>query len=619
VIGWDDVVWIMEMRRAQDAPLLQQMLEVQRRYNGDIAIPLPDMDTNPVLPALTPSLMAGTIDAYAIRAASVRPRVECPPIEPMKDRGTKSIEYARIRQKTIYATWHKNRLPLGLRRMYRHISGYATAVLVVVPDYMNGYPAIEVRNPLGAYPEPRAAEDMAPVANCGFVYERSAEHLRAKYPEARRENGGVIGQPGTDPELWDVIEWLDADQTIIGILGPRDMGSQSYQDSRKLGVAPSQMLRQWTNLSGRCPVVTMPRITLDRVASQVAHQLGNIDLQAKMLALAIVAEERAIFPDRFVIGKDGQAPRIISNGGQWQDGRTGATNLLEGVQVVNQLDSAPPPSTGQTMDRLERNYHVSVGDNPTFGGETYGSLRTGRGIDSMIGAQVDPRVQEMQEIVEYGMSHANELVLQTWKSCFGHKKHVLFSGWGGVTDTFELDPMRHIENTDNVVAYSVAGADVQSTTIILGQLLGTKTISQRTFRDRHPYVEDAEAEEMQLDVEDLKAAAFAAIQQQVASGQMPKMAITWLYEEMKTGKNIFEAQSAVDAKMQALQAQQAPPPEPPGPGEPAMAGAPGAMPGLEGGAQQQPPMSPDAAIGPAPGSVGVRQLVKALGEKPTPQ
>lgn len=617
MIGWDEVVAIVEMRRSADAPLLQRMLDVQRRYNGDIAIPLPDMDSSPVIPALTPALMAETIDSYALRAASVVPRVECPPVDPGKDKGIKSQEFATVRQKTLYATWHKNKLPLSLRRMYRHISGYATAVLVVVPDYQGGFPAMEVRSPLTAYPEGRAAEDMQPVSNCGFVYERSATFLRSRYPEARTENGGPISTPGHDPEMWDVVEWLDEDQTMIGILGPRDMGCVSYQDARKIGVAPSKMLRWWANIVGRCPVVTMPRITLDRVASQVAHQIGNIDLQAKMLALSIVAEERAIFPDRYVVGKDGMAPRIVSGNGNWADGRTGITNLLEGVNQVGQLDSAPPPSTGQTIDRLERNYRVSTGLNPTFGGETYGSLRTGRGIDSMLGAAVDPRVQEMQQMVEYGMSYANELVLDTWKACFGTKKHWLFSGWGGISDTFELDPVKHIENCDNIVSYAIAGADVQAVTIQLGQLLGTEAISMRSFRNRHPWIESAEVEEHQLDHEKLKTAAFQAIEQQVVSGALPHTALSLLDRSMRGGMSLFDALDAVDAKMREIQASQAPAPTPEGqpPGQPAMVGAPEAQPGMQGGMQMQPPdtdYGPGGGIAPSTGQVNLRTLLKTI-------
>jgi hypothetical protein len=278
------------------------------------------------------------------------------------------------------------------------------------------------------------------------------------------------------------------------------------------------------------------------------------------------------------------------------------------------LDSAPPTSTGRAIADLERNYRVSTGMNPTFGGETYGSLRTGRGIDSMLGAAVDPRVQEMQEMMEYGMSHANELVLETWKACFGDTKHTLFSGWGGVSNVFELEPTKHIETCDNVVSYAIAGADVQSVTIQLGQLLGTEAISMRTFRNRHPWVEDAEAEEMLLDSEKLKSAVFQSLLQRVMSGEAPMMLVRLIAKHQSKGMDIFEAMDKAEEEIQAKQAQAAPVAPPPGAVGPdglPLAVAPEGMPGLEGGMELQPP-GPAGAIGPAEGSQGLQALMTAM-------
>lgn len=619
---YDEVVRIMEVRRAANSRIVEMMLAVRTRYDGDLAIPLPDMDTAPIMPTLTPALVAQTIDHHAIRAASTPPGILVPPLDPMKDTGVRSKEYARIRQKALYATWFRNKFNLGIRRMYRHLTGYATAVAVVVPDYINEWPSIEVRDPLSAYPEPKAAEDLSPVANCGFIYERSAHHLRERYPKVRRENGGPIGEPGDDTELWNVVEWLDEECCIIGILGPRDNMSRSAQDTRQGHVAPFMELRRYPNPLGRCPVISMPRVTLDRIASQIQMQMGNIDLQAKMLALAIVAEERAVFPDRWVVGRPGEAPRIISNGGNWMDGRTGATNILDGVGAVGQLDSAPPDSTGRTIDRLERNFRVSVGDVPAFGGETYGALRTGRGIDSMLNASVDPMVQELQEIMQAGLGHLNELILDTWSGCFGHdlggvkRKFELFSGWGGVADIIEFEPVTHVESTANSVSYAIAGADVQAVTIQVGQMLGAEMISQDTARQMHPWISDAEHEEQQLNLERLSNAAWQAAGQRLVAGEIPLETVPMLEKHLKNGKSIAEAMAEVQKEMQELQATPAVEPPP----EAGMIAPPETMLGLEAGpagVAQPPPPDLAPQIGPSQGQQGLQQLFAALRAQPT--
>ena len=72
-----------------------------------------------------------------------------------------------------------------------------------------------------------------------------------------------------------------------------------------------------------------------------------------------------------------------------------------------------------------------------------------------------------------------------------------------------------------LVSHSIPGADVQATTIQLGQLLGMKGISLRTFRTKHPFIDDPEMEGRRVDEEQLEEAVLASIQQQALSGQLP--------------------------------------------------------------------------------------------------
>ena len=70
---FEEIVGIVRQRQDIQSPLLNKMIEVKERYNGEYVIPLPSMDEEPVLPPLTPSLISENIDAVAQRAASVTP------------------------------------------------------------------------------------------------------------------------------------------------------------------------------------------------------------------------------------------------------------------------------------------------------------------------------------------------------------------------------------------------------------------------------------------------------------------------------------------------------------------------------------------------------------------
>ena len=595
-----EIASIIRHRQDAQSPLLQRMLEVKDRYNGDYVIPIPSMDEEPVLPPLTPALISENIDAVAQRAASVVPFIGCPAIDPGKERGMRSREYADIRKRALAATWYKNKYKVKARRAYRHLAGYATACFVVYPDFEMGCPKIEVRDPLNVYPEPQAAENFDVPSNCGFIYGKSGEWLRQNYPSSRQENGGPVpsDEKGMQ-ELWDVVEWIDAEHIVIGILGPRytvrthdsSIHSSNFELSRHI------------NKAGMPCVITPGRVTLDRIASSVSNVVGIVDLMAKFMALELIAQEKAIFPDRYIIGRSGQVPMIV--GGEWKDGREGEVNVLLDAENIGELRSSPDQSTNIAIDRLERNARISTGTVPQIGGESYGALRTGRGIDALMGAAMDPRIQEMQEIMEAYLPHLNECVFATYQAHWGNKQFSMFTGYTGDFGQVDFTPNDHFETYDNVVSHSIPGADIQGTTIQLGQLLGMKGISLNTFRTRHPYIDDPEAEGRRVDEEQLEEAVMVAIQQQSASGQLPVVYVAKIEKFRKKGFDIFQSIQKADEEIREEQAALAPDPME------GQAMAPEMAPGLAGGPEMMGPQGgppPNAEFSPE----NAEQLVNAL-------
>jgi hypothetical protein len=552
---FDEIVGIVKHRQDAQSPLIQRMLDVRDRYNGDYVIPLPSMEGEPVLPPLTPALIAENIDAVAQRAASVMPFIGCPAIDPSKERGVRSREYADIRRRALAATWYQSKYKIKIRRAYRHLAGYATSCLVVSPDFDKGLPRIDVRDPLGVFPEPKAYEDYDPPLNCAFIHGKSGTWLRNHYPASRMENGGPV-QPDerSSQELWDVVEWVDAEHMVIGIMGPR------YNHHRQAHSTHSAQLElsRSANRAGIPCVITPGRVTLDKIASSISNVIGIVDLMSKMMALEIMATEKAIFPDRYIIGRSGQVPMIV--GGEWKDGREGQVNILLDAEQIGELRSSPDPTTNIAIDRLERNARISTGTVPQIGGETYGALRTGRGIDALMGAALDPRIQEMQEIMEAHLPHLNESIFATYQGYFGGKKFSMYTGYAGDFGQVVFTPNDHFETYDNVVSHSIPGADIQGTTIQLGQLLGMKGISLRTFRTKHPFIDDAEMEGRRVDEEQLEEAVMASIQQQALSGQLPVVYVAKIEKHRKKGLDIFRAIEKADEEIRQEQAAVAPPP-----------------------------------------------------------
>ena len=602
---FDEVVQIvLDMQRLQ-GPVVSKMKDILDRYDADWVLPMPSHENEPDMPPLTPMLIGEAVDQMAMRAASVRPFVTCAAIDATKATGKGSQAMATKRRRILAATYHHSQWPLGRRRFFRQMSAYYTGSLVVLPDFKTCLPRIEVRDPLGTFVEPQANEQLRPPGYVAYITRHSGSHLRRSFPEVQMEMGGPIPKV-EDAELWDVFEWIDEDQIMFGLLGPvRNIGTHVNQ---RVLTTPWKMLSQYENRLGMVPAVVPHNVSLGRIAGRIGSLLGNVDLQAKLTALDILAQEKAIFPDTYAIGRMNAQPSII--GGVWKDGREGDINMLMDVESVGVLRTTPDGRTTQLVDRLERNFRTSTGLVPQMGGETYGALRTGRGIDALAGMAVDPRIQEMHEIDEVYMPHLNKSIFETYKAFWPDRQYTLFSGWAGDVGEVEFVPRGTIETTENTVSYAVAGADVVQQTQILGSLLGTGAISRKTFRQKHPYIDDADHEADLVEAEQIEEALKNSILQQLQTGQLPLHVASMIHGYVVTGDSIFVAVEKAQRAMQEQQATQAPAP-PPG-----MQAPPEAMPGLAASTPQemaaQPYQAPEQQQISVPGDLTrMKELMRA--------
>jgi len=602
---WDQIREAVLLMQTDQGPLLSKMRDILVRYEGDWVLPMPDMDDEPDMPQLTPALVGEAVDQIAMRAASVRPRIICPPINPNKEVGVRSREYGKRRQHIIEATMERSRWNLGRRRYYRQLTAYHTSSIVVLPDMKAQMPRIEVRDPLGTFVEPQSNESLYDPNYVAFMNRFSGKHLRDRYPVVRSENGGPITAQHVT-ELWDCVEWYDREHVVWGLLGPVETwGTHINAQHLNMG-QPTMELTRLPNRTGVVPAVVPHNVSLGRIASRIGALLGNVDLQAKLTALGIIAMEKAIFPDVYAIGRQGMEPQIVN--GDWRDGRTGDINMLQDVESVGVLRTTPDPSSGMAVDRLERAFRGSTGLVPQFGGETYGALRTGRGIDALAGMAVDPRVQELHEITEAYLPTMNTAILATYKGFWGSKQYSMYSGQRNSRRIVEFVPNEHIETTESSVSYLIAGADAIQMTQILGSLYGAKAISRRSFRDGHPYIDDADLEDAQVREEELAEALMQALVQQVQSGQLPPIIVTKLHRHLQSGKSVFDAIEMIDAELRKIQS------TPPEGGVPEGAVAPPeSMPGLAGGpGAAQAPMPESPLVQVPEGAARMRQLLQTM-------
>jgi hypothetical protein len=604
-IPFDQIVTLMRQRRSQDSILIRQMIDIRDRYNGDVVIPSPDVNDAPTIDPPTPRLITQAIDGTAMTAASSRPVIECPIADLASDRSRKKSE---IRRRMLYGTWFESQLDIKMYRSYRHLAGYGTCSWVVMPDPDREVASIELRDPLTSYPELRAPDDVRDPLNVGYIYGRSADWIQRAYPEKAANFLANAAGRNWDT-LWDMVEWIDEDEIVVGVLGPR-MPAYSPQDSRPYGYGGFELAR-WKNRAGRVTAVCPRRVTLDRIMGQISAMIGTVDLFTRMSALQVLANEKYVFPDLVVMGRDPSVPPELV-GGSWRDGRTGEANLVNNAADVKYLETGASPAVEQSLQRLEESIREVGGANPMMAGQNAG-MRTGRGLATLGSFSVDPRSQEIQIIQSYALTEVNRIAIAVTKGYFGGKQFSMFTGLSGDSSQVDFVPNKDLDSDLNAVKYPIPGADVNQMSVAVSQLVGSKLVSRRTGMILHPLVEDPDEEQKLIAIQDMTDSISASAQQQMSTGAMPLVDAARTLELLEQGKSWAQALTTAHNEAQKRQAAQAPPP---GPGE---AASPAAMPGLSppgAGAESQPP----PAIPQSPPSLAnFRQLTQQLKANPSPQ
>ncbi|MDE2106176.1 MAG: hypothetical protein KGL39_53645, partial [Patescibacteria group bacterium] len=365
-ISFDEVISLARQRRSQDSLLIRQMIDARDRYNGDVILPLPDVDGAPDMEPPTARLIAQAIDGSAMRAASPNPVITCPSLKPGR---TQYENKAGVRRRALYAHWEDSQIRIKLYRSYRHLVGYGTCSWVVIPDDGERIARAELRDPLTAYPELRNQDDIREPRNVIFIYGRSIDWIIAHYPNTKGFFYNAANQNWDT--LWDIVEYIDQDEIVIGILGPR-MPAYSPQDSRPYGYNGFELCR-FKNKAGMVPVVCPRRVTLDRIQGQMATMIGSVDLHARLTALELAAAEKHVFPDLVILSEANQLADNAS--GAWKDGRSGEVNILRNARGVEYLTNATPPFVPQMVSQLEDSIRESGGASGMFGGDNPNSLR----------------------------------------------------------------------------------------------------------------------------------------------------------------------------------------------------------------------------------------------------
>ena len=572
--------------RAQSTDLLKSRMRTLRDYyNGDVIVPLPEINADEQ--SAVANLLAQGLDQTAMRIASTRPDIYCPPSDPSRKR---SRDNSQITRKALFGWWEHSRMDLQLAKRARQLIGYSTTVTQLRFNADTGCPEWHIRDPLTAYPATLlGVDDMLP-RDCIFAYERPLGWLHNNYPQVAQvfQSDSDAG-PDTGVEL---IEYVGPDETVlIAMRGPVNTGlfaTSSYDSGENVVVE----LERAENRLGVTPIVCAQRISLDSSQGQFDGILGMYQMQARLMALEVIAVQKGVFPDTWLVGRAGETPQIVNPA----DGLTGEVGVIRGGELRD-MALQPGYMTNPAIDRLERAQRLTAGIPPEFGGESSTNIRTGRRGDSVLSAAVDFPVQEAQRIMARALQEENKLAIDMSKAYAGNRGKSFYVTTKNAKGTVDYTPNTNFDSSDNVVSYSQAGSDINNLVIGGGQRVGMGTMSKMSFMAIDPLVEDPEFEHDSVIAEQLEAALLSSLQQQAAEGAIPPADLARIMELVANNEmELAEAVEKVQREAQERQAEQVAP------------DSPEAMPGLA-----QPGMGAESATAaPAGGAPSLQALLGAL-------
>ena len=547
----DEIIELYKQRVAYYAPMHGKMRTIQSIYNGAAEVPLPDMEKSSS--SAVANLLGQGVDQMAGRITSVIPSVNFASMKP----GVRQYDrMASTAAKTIEGWWQMERLPMKMKQRGRHLIAYGMSPVQIRWDFEDNKPYRQVRHPLETFPSTDIIPGTLTPIDCIFAYRRSAGWMRDnKYGDKLYALTGRIDTQRDTSVL--MLEYVDARTTMLiaaaySEASPWIAQNQLTANGKSLkGV----VLEHYDNVGDDCPVVIPSRITLDTMAGQFDSMVGMYYQQARLMALELIAVEKGIFPDTYLISRAGETARFLDGP---HDGRTGLINVVAGGDI-REVQSQPGYMTNPLMDRLERNQRVTAGLPSEFGGESGSNIRTGRRGDAVLSAVIDYPIAEAQEAFAFALQEENEIAIDLAKKWDGDTPRTIYVGTGNNARPITYTANKTFENDEHTVSYPASGSDINSLIVGIGQRVGLGIMSKRTAATLDPYIDNPEVEHDTIISEGLEQALMAGIQQQASSGQIPPLTLSKIMTLVKNDKmELAEAMNKVteDALKEQQKAQQ---------------------------------------------------------------
>lgn len=543
------IVEEFEARKRARSKLLQYMQEAKDHVNGDVVIPLPQIGMNEK--PIVANIIQQGLDHTAMRVASVLPHVHYPAMNPGRNSGPGSDDYARRRRMANAHWWEQSRLNIKARRMARWLIGFGQFPIYVTPNFDKGIPEYQLRHPMDTYPDLSEDWDDCAPKSVVFTYRQSWGWFKSRYPEAaERIFKDKQPHPGAVVEL---LHWCDGDDIVLVLKRVDTAGVSGIELSSSAVYDVGEIVSVMSNRAERCLGVTAQRITFDRLTGQYNQLFGANLAQNALMSLELLAVKKGVFPDLALVSNvPNQTPVLV--GGEWKDGMSGDINVIKNGDI-KPIQLNPGFLTQPTIDRLERYQRVGGSVPSQFGGESPTNIATGRLSGQLMTESVDFPIQEYQEVMADSLHEANLAAIDVARGWFGDEERKFYVHFNKNIGSGEYVPNKHFETSEHRVVYSAPGTDVNSLVIGNGQRVGIGGMSVETMMEQDPMIPDPQIEKRRVVSERLQNSLLNFVAAQVEQGLLDPQDVLAIWEAVESGDSVPEAFKKAQEAAQQRQAQ----------------------------------------------------------------
>ena len=534
---------------------MQQVAEVA---NGDLAIPLPELS------AIEKSSVANYthigIQQMAQRLTSVQPVWKYPPLQ--------ATPLARKQAKMrglVQRYWDlEDRQALLDAQLARYMFGYGTAPQRVDVCLTSERPKTMIASPLTVYcPRPSQVNDIHP--EHGIAAKRmDVAKIKKRWPD-NTEVLLALRDCQPSEERW-IVEYADAEEVQLVLCGEAYKYGAPYGEPQIQGQA---VRLAWApNRAEVSPWAVPGLIHLDKPQGHFDQIMGAYQAEGLLNALSLQQAARSVFPETWVVARPGEMPNIVTPA----DPIRGVVGQISGA-TLETITPVPQYSTNMEQDRLSETQRQNAGLPQDFSGMAGSGIRTGRRAAQLIESAVDPTLGEAQTSVAIAKELVADIRAKFDKAYFKKSKSFYIDVGDRQARVSYTPEKLWVEGCSPSIRYPVTGSDVNSLTILTGQMVGTGLISVDTARHQHPLVRDADYESDKIQREKLESVFLESLAAKVQDPQDPFQAKHWAkLLRLITDQDIplLEAYEQLEREVQEEQAQQVQP------------GTPEAMPGLDG-------------------------------------